>query len=104
MTAASSDLLPPQCPSWHWDWDRTAEPPQSSVLGSGAGEAAEPVSSAEGDSVGCCHRAVDGAVSLPAVSKQAVPVGCCISEPELSTACATAVGSDFQKSEAETRG
>lgn len=31
-----------------WDWDRAAVPPQCSVLGSGSGEAAEPVSSAEG--------------------------------------------------------
>lgn len=69
MTAVSSDLLPPQCPS---GWARTAVPPQCSALGSGSGGAAEPVSSAEGDSVGCCHRAVDGAVPVPAVPEQAV--------------------------------
>lgn len=72
-------------------------------LGSGSGEAAEPLSSAEGDSVGCCHRAVDGAAPVPAVSEQAVPAGRWISEPELSTACGTDVDSDFHKSEAETR-
>lgn len=64
-----------------------------SVLGSGSAGAAEPVSSAEGDSAGCCHRGVDGAVP--------VPVGCWISEPVLSTACGTDVHSDFHKSEAE---
>lgn len=44
---------------------------------------------------------MDGAVPVPALLEQAVPVGCWISEAELWTACGTDIDSDFQNSETE---